>query len=421
MKGFRGLSLALLLTALLAPAAAEAQQKPKDTKYTKDAGKFLGLAMMRQDGPDKDKLYQDALAAMQEGFEKDVTNPKFWLTAGQVYAGLGQLDKAAEAFDRAVQLYPEYEEEVAGERESAWMVGFTRGVALMDEQKLDEALAVFEAANAIYPHRPEAWLNVGSIYANKGDTEKAIQAFEEASKAAGGPMLEKLEPEAQAQWKSYQEMSAVNIAQMRGAQGVDAFEEEKYKEAEDLFRKAAEVNPHSRDYLFNIVQARYAQATKLEEELEKNNTSVSGELTQLYTGMRDDIKKVQAYDPNNETLYMILARAEKRRAELAGDTAAGQQAVLAVLTELEKIGIEVDGLAIQPNEDNTAQISGTIKNRSREAGAPVTIKLTLVDRSGATIGEQTISVTAPEKDQTANFSGTAQLTGAVAGWKYVIS
>jgi tetratricopeptide (TPR) repeat protein len=421
MKGFRGLSLALLLSALIAPAAATAQQKPKDTKYTKDAGKFLGLAMMRQDGPDKDKLYQDALNAMQEGFEKDVTNPKFWLTAGQVYAGLGQLDKANEAFNTAVQLYPEYEEEVAGERENAWMVGFSRGVELMDGQNLDQALAMFNAANAIYPHRPEAWLNIGSIYANQGNTDKAIEAFEKASEAAGGPMLEKLEPEAQAQWKSYQEMSAVNIAQMRGAQGVAAFEQEKYKEAEDLFRKAVEVNPHSRDYLFNIVQARYAQATKLEEQLEQKNTAVTPDLQQLYAGLKEDIKKVQSYDPNNETLYMILARAHKRQAELAGDTSAAQQGVLAVLTELENIGIEVDALAIQPNEDNTAQITGTVKNRSKEAGAPVTIKLVLMDRAGATIGEQSVTLNAPEKDQTANFTATAQIKGAVAGWKYVVS
>jgi tetratricopeptide (TPR) repeat protein len=423
MKGFRGLSIALVVTALFA-SAADAQQKPRDTKYTKDAAKFLGLAMMRPDPAERQKMYQDALIALQEGFEKDAQNPKFWFTAGQAYAGLGQTDKAAEAFNKAVELYPEYAEEVEGEKEQAWMAGFERGVQLMDEQKMDSALLIFEAANAMYPHRPEAWLNVGSIYANRGETDRAVQAFEKALEAIRGPMFEKLDSAGQASWKSFEEMSSVNIAQMRGAQGVEKFEAEQFKEAEELFRKAAEMNPHSRDFLFNIVQSKYAQATKLDEQITADASAaatVGPELIGIYESVQQDIKKVQEYDPANETLYQIAARSAKRAGELKGDSAAGQQGALALLTELHNLPVDVSDIAIQPGDENTtATINGTIKNRNLAAGAPVKLKFTLLDRQGATIGEQEVTVNAPEKDQTAPFTATTQTTAQVAGWKYQI-
>jgi tetratricopeptide (TPR) repeat protein len=425
MTRFRGHALAMVLAALLIPASLLAQQKPKDSKYTKDAQKFLGLAMMRTEGADRTKFYQDALNALQEGFEKDAANPKFWFTAGQAYAGVGEIEKAKEAFEKAVELYPEYSEEITGEREAAWMEGFSRGVDLMDAQKLDEALAMFEAANAIYPDRPEGYLNVGSIYANRQEIDKAIAAFEQAIAAAQGPLLEQLEEEGKTQWKGYQELAAVNIAQMRGAQGVDAFQAGNYKESEELFRKAAETNPHSRDFLFNIVQASYAQSTKLEEELEATPSSaaeVDPQLKQIYEGLKVDIKKVQEYDPNNESLYQILARAEKRLGELSGDIEAAQQGALAVLTELDKLPVDVDEISIVPGPDgSSAEITGTLKNRKLEAGAPVTIKLTLLDRNGAPIAEEQVTVTAPEKDATTTFNAKAETAGQIAGWKYVVS
>ncbi len=434
MTGFRGLSFALILTALTVPAAAAGQQKPKDSKYTKDATRFIGLAMMRQT-PERQKLYQDALNALREGFEKDAENPKFWFTAGQVYAGLAHLDSATIAFNKAIQLHPPYAADVEGEREAAWVVGFERGVELMDEQKNDEALVVFEAANTMWPHRPEAWMNVGSIYANRGNGAKAVEAFEKAIEATKGPMLEKLDSMGKAQWKNYAELSAVNVGQLLGAEGVAKFTEgeaaadrdaalKSFKEAEDLFRRATTVNPHSRDFLFNIVQSAYAQALKFEEQLEATpaaKAQVAPQLIGIYQALAPDIRKVQTYDPNNDDLYVIMARAAKRRGELAGDTTAAQQGALAILTERDKMPVEIADVAIVPNADNTAaEIKGSVKNKKLTAGAPITIQLTLLDRSGATIGEQQITVNAPAPDASVAFNATTNIAGQIAGWKYQV-
>lgn len=119
MSGIRNLSLAfaLVFATLVAAAAAQAQE-PKDSKYTEDAEKFLGLAMIQQDPAQREQMYRDALEALQGGFEEDAENPKFWLTAGQVYAGLGDIEKASEAFNKATEMHPPYEEEIEGDRKS---------------------------------------------------------------------------------------------------------------------------------------------------------------------------------------------------------------------------------------------------------------------------------------------------------------
>lgn len=245
------LAFALVFATLVVSAGAQAQEEPRDSDYTREATKFLGLAMMQEDAAQREQMYQDALEALQGGFEDDAENPKFWLTAGQVYAGLGDVENASEAFAKATELYPPYEEEIEGEREAAWMTGFERGVELMDRESYDSALVVLEAANEMYPNRPEGWLNLGSIYANnKNDVERAIHAFEMAMNAIDGPLYEQIDSASQAQWQEYAEMSAVNIAQMRGAQGVTEFEAEQFDAAEEAFRQAVEMNPYSRDFLF---------------------------------------------------------------------------------------------------------------------------------------------------------------------------
>lgn len=422
------LAFALAFATLVVPAGARAQEEPRDSDYTREATKFLGLAMMQEDAAQREQMYRDALAALEGGFEEDADNPKFWLTAGQVYAGLGDIENASEAFARATELYPPYEEEIEGDLEAAWIAGFERGVALMDRQSYDSALVVLEAANEMYPNRPEGWLNVGSIYANnKNDAEKAIHAFEMAMAAVDGPLYAQIDSASQAQWQEYAEMSAVNIAQMRGAQGVTEFEAERFEQAEQAFRQAVELNPYSRDFLFNIVQSKYAQAEELEEQIDADSTSTTLEaelapqLIPLYEELRAEIDRVQEFDPNSADLYQIEALALRRANELKGDTTAAQQGAMAVLQELQALPIDVAQVAIVPSpEGGTAEISGQVRARSAEPGSQVTIRVTLLDRHGETIGQQEFAVTVPEAEQTATFNGSSPAQGNIAGWKYEV-
>jgi tetratricopeptide (TPR) repeat protein len=422
MNRYRGLVTALVVGAVLVPASVNAQTN-RDTRYTKEAEKFIGLAMMQGDAAAKQEQYRQALVALEEAFTSEADNAKVWYIAGQAYAGLNDFAKADEAFDKAVELHPEYEAELEGEREAAWLAGFETGVALMDAQNFDSALVVLQASHDLYPHRPEGLLNIGSIYANQGETDRAVEAFEQAVAAARGPHLEKLDEEGKAQWERFAQMAELNIAQMTGAKGVELFEAEDYVAAAAAFEQAAEVNPYSRDYLFNIVQANYALAANLQEQ--RDSAAAPGtapqdqQLMQLYEGLRSQIAKVREFDPNNENLLAILAQAERRHGELSGNAEAGQQAALAVLQQLETMSVEVQNLIVTPGETE-ATIEGTIKNRKLAAGTPVTLQITLLDSQGQSIGEAQAQATAPEAEATVPFTTTVPVTGQIAGWKYVV-
>lgn len=411
------LAMVLLLPGLVAG------QTNKDNKWTRDAAKFIGLAMTRQDIAERRSYYDQALTALQEAFVKEPDNAKVWFVAGQVYVGKGDYIAADTSFDRAIAIDPALNEDIEAEREAGWMEAFQEGVGMMDQQQHEQALKVLEASEQLYGKRPEGLLNIGSIYAGMNDLDKAEDAFLRAAQAAEGPLVTQIDSASQAAWKRYAEMSRLNVAQMRGTRGVDAFGEDNYDVAADWFQKAIEFNPVSRDYLFNYVQARYAKATKLEEQIEAtpaDAATVTPQLISLYAAIKEDVEKVRAFDPTSEHLMLILVRAQRRHGELSGDTVAGREAALATLTMIEAMPVEIVELAIQP-EEGTATVMGKVKNRKAAAGAPITLTIELLGAQGQSIGQMTLTVNVGEAESMTPFQQSTEITGQVAGWKYAVS
>lgn len=412
----------VLFLGLLVPATAEAQEN-EDNKWTKEAQKFIGLAMTRQTPEERAQYYQQALDAVRPAFTEDADNARTWHVAGQAYAGIGQYVAADSAFDKAVSIAPELEEEIEPEREAGWMEAFDKGVTLMDQQQFDSALTVLTAAQQLYDKRPEALLNIGSIYANQNELDKAETAFMQAAEASKGPLYEQLDSASKVQWDRYAEMSVLNVAQMRGTRGVDAFTAGDHASAAEWFKKAAEVNPYSRDYLYNYVQARYALVTEHENTIQTDSSQVEQlkpEMLEIYSSLPAEIEKVKEFDPTNEQLILILARSQRRHGELMGDTTGGRQTAYATLQTVEQIPVEVMDLAIAP-EETTATVTGKVRNKSLAAGAPVAVTITLIGSEGQTVGELAFTVNTGEKDATADFQQSTEITGQVAGWKYTVS
>ncbi len=421
MNRFHGLTLLVALSTAM-PGAVLAQ-KNSDSKYTKDASKYLAMAMVRSDKASRTQMYQQALAALQEGFTKDADNAKLWFTAGQAYVGLGDYIAADSCFSKAEKMVPSLKEEIDGERESGWMAAFQDGVDLMDQQQYEKALSTLEAAQKLYDKRPEALLNIGSIQANLGHPDEAEKAFQEAIKAAQGELVAKLDSGSQVTWKRYVEMATINIAQIRGTKGVDEFQANNYDGAAEAFKKAIEVNPYSRDYLFNYVQARYAKATKYEDEVEQDPSKAAQykqPLIDLYSELKTEIPKVREYDPTNESLMLVLQRATRREGELKGDTATARNAALVILTTLDSIPVEVTDLAISA-EDTIASVTGKVKNKKLAPNTPVTVKISLLGYQGSNIGEMTVTVNVGDKDSSTPFEQKGAISGQVAGWKYRIT
>jgi Flp pilus assembly protein TadD len=414
-------SLALVLLLLL-PMAAEAQ---RDNRYTREATKFIGLAMTRQDADQRADMYRQAMAQLREGMQQEPSNARVWLLSGQVLAALGDMDEADQAFTRAVELHPEYAEEVAGEREAAWMEAFNAGIELMNAGDYPAAIARMEGAQLIYNQRPEALMNLGALYANRGENEKAAQAFRDAVVAIEGPLAAQLDDDTRESWQRYREMAQVNVAQLAAAEGVAAFEARDYEAASRHFREAAEVNPHSRDYLYNQVQSLWAMAGELEDVVEAAGPEAAAaktRLLELYPQIEQLAVQAREADPNSELLYLIQARSVRMRGEMGGTDAskdAGQQGALQLLQQHDLLTVVLDDLAVMMDGEEVV-VSGELKNRKHEAGTPVQVEFTLLGIDGRVIGQEVITVTAPAVEETTEFRASMSLSGELAGWRYAV-
>ncbi|HEX2166810.1 MAG TPA: tetratricopeptide repeat protein, partial [Longimicrobiales bacterium] len=284
----------------------------QETDETREAGKLIGLAMTRQEPAERTEMYRQAIEQLRPAMTSDAENAKVWLLAGTALAALGEMEEADQAFLRAEQLHPEYAEQIVGERESAWVEAFNRGIELMDQQQYAEAIAQMEAAQTIYDQRPEALMNLGSLYANAGEPMKAEQALLQAIAATQGPLFATLAPEQQAEWTRFRSMASANIAQVQAQQGIQSFEAEQFDSAAARFLRAAETNPYARDYWFNYGQALWAMSTPLEESLATasaaDSAAVIEQLTGLYAKIQSAAQKAREFDPNNEVLYLMEAR-----------------------------------------------------------------------------------------------------------------
>jgi tetratricopeptide (TPR) repeat protein len=420
MFRLRRLTLALALLLLL-PTLASAQ---RDSRYTREATRFIGLAMTRADAAQQADMYRQALTHLQEGMERDGQNARVWLLAGTVYAALGQMQEADRAFTRAVEMHPEYAEEITGEREQAWIIAFNEGLELMDAQRYEEAIAKMEGAQIIYNQRPEALMNLGALYANAGRVDRAIDAFEKAVAATRSPLYADLDEETREMWGRYRDMAAINTAQLVAAQGVDSFNAENLTQAEAQFRRATELNPHARDYWFNHLQAIWGQVNAYEDMIEENPegaTEARERLPALYQRSIEAVEKTRAFDPASEVLYRIEAQAKRMMGELQGTEPAreeGTRAALAALERMDALPVGVDMVHAYSDGEGVV-IEGEIRNRKAAPGSPIQIHFTLLSIEGREIGSTTITVNAPDVEGTAQFSGrVADVDGELAGWRY---
>jgi len=440
-------SLALSLAAFLslpASLAAQAGKEPERTKELKEAEKFYMSAMLAPDTVERKSRLARALNPLQQALAKDAGNARVWLMAGQVYAGLREYARADSAFDKAEQLYPAITEETTPERLHTWADIFNLGVASMDAAKYDDAIALMESAENIYPGRPESKMNLGALYANKSQNARAEDMFRTAIALLEGPARESLKPEEAAQWKRYAELARINVASIIGQRGVDAFQAEHFDEASAAFRDARAMNPQSRDYSYNLAQSLYAKAGSLEEKrvklLEEEKAAsakkdaagaqakaaeskrIAEEINTVYAEIEPLVTATRVSDPNNEDLFLLLMRSFRIRGEVVGDPAAKtnfQKRGDELLKLHDAMAVEVASLNVAMNGADAA-VHGRIRNIKLAPGTPVKIHVTLLGLNGAAVGDQVVLVNAPAANATADFDATVKVNGDIAGWKYVI-
>ncbi|HEX7090182.1 MAG TPA: tetratricopeptide repeat protein [Longimicrobiales bacterium] len=328
--GVLGLLLTSLLGGALFPAAASGQRRPSNNMWTRSTALYLDRARKNPRPDEKRELLLQALEAVKEGIAKDPDNPQIWFLAGRTYVQLDSLAQADSAFTKAQELYPDYEKEIDVHRRNAWVARYNAGIGALQQQDIDGAIALLEKADLIYDKMPNARLQLGSLYAGKGEHERAVAAYRGALEILRGPAREGLEEKEAAQWRENEEIATFNLAQLlaqlgrdeeaaqayrdflarepqnRAAKinlaivlsrlgrsdeaaeiytelmgqadvtanelftiGLGLYNGEQFARAAEAFRKSLELNPHARDALYNLAQALYRQSTSLEEAREK--------------------------------------------------------------------------------------------------------------------------------------------------------
>ncbi len=315
------------LATLVVPAAAHAQKKPSNSMQTRSAEIYIGR--LKGAGTDKERndLLDKALEVLTEGMTKDPDNPKVWFLAGQVYARKGDAAGADSTFDKAEALYPDYRKETQQERLALWVQKYNQGVSAAQQQKNNEAIADFEAADQIYDGRAESALIMGSLLAQKGDLKGAEAAYRKALAITEGPAAQSVAPKDKPVWLEQEASSAHRLASLLEQTGrkdealeiyrslvqhqpanasakadlatalsnagnkdeaaktyeqlfasgdlsdtqwfnagVQMYGSSNYEMAARAFRKSIEKNPYARDALYNLGQALYAQAAALEDQ-----------------------------------------------------------------------------------------------------------------------------------------------------------
>lgn len=201
------------------------------------------------------KRFQDALEAYNRAVELKPEYAEAWNGQGNALLELKRYEDALNAYDKAIQLNPIYLE--------AWT---SRGKALDHLQRYEEAINSFDAALKIQPNYLDAWTNRGNVQMKLQQYSDAIASFDKAVK---------LQPDYSPAWYK-RGMALHNLHRYQEA--VESYDKavvhkpdfpevwyqrgnalsnlQKYKEAAQSYDKAVQFQP-------NFYQAWYSRGSAL--------------------------------------------------------------------------------------------------------------------------------------------------------------
>ncbi len=398
--------------------------------------------------------YGEALDAALNAIANDSANAMAFFLAGRAQLGLGDYAAADTLLDRALALYPGYEQDIRVERESTWIDLFNEAIGPLDVGDHEAGIMLLEEAEMIFPmQRPEALINLGVSYNNAGRVDDAIDAYAAALEVLRGgdeamvdsataadwssriasvtsnrAMLlanaERYE-EAEATWREYlaenptdiparsslagvlsladqpEEAQAIydellGMAEELGLReymniGIGLYQAEVFDRAAAAFAEIAGVAPENRDAVFNWAQSLY------EAEAWEELVPVARQLVEL--------------DEWNKDGYTILARALL-------DAGTSEEAT-EIYNRGEELPFNITGSQLQPGGGG-ATIFGELINNSLPPGGEITIRVHFNGMDGADIGTTEIRVAIPDQDMAQAFRGEFSSDEEVMGYYYEV-
>ncbi|TVR53165.1 MAG: hypothetical protein EA421_11840 [Gemmatimonadales bacterium] len=414
--------------------------EPRDNEHTGQATLYLLQGNFEQ-----------ALQEARAGIEADPENPQSYFQAGEALLGLGELEQAAEMLDRAEEIYPRYIMETMGLREQAWIDEYNLAFEAIEAG--DDAAAVyqFERAHTIYQNRPEAMLNLASIYAQEREDDRAIDYFSQAIEVIEGPWTDRVDADTRENW-----MESLEVAQFNKAQLL--LRTERYAEAADAFEVLVERDPDNMDLLSTYAAALVAggQAERAEalfaDLLQRPGLSPADYfsigvglyqvdefdgaaqafqavldgvpehrdaalnlaqtlfLAEEWEGLERVSEHLTDIDPYNENAYRFQAQALVRLDR--------EQDAVQVLDRLEALPWVIDDMSLQA-AGQALVVVGQVTNRSEAEGTAVNLRFHFFDAQGNAAGTADSSIQLPGADESGVFQVEAPAAN-VFGFRYEV-
>lgn len=329
------------------------------------------------------------------------------MALGSLYTRLGRTEDAAQAYLGALEILsgpiPEGidEEQVAQWEEDRRIAAINASQLVAetgDYARAAEMLGDFLAENA---GDIDSATELQAITARAGFLAQAGQAQEAA--AIYDELLARTD------------LSSADYFQI----GVGFFNTGDYAQAADAFERSAEMNPHSRDALLNMVQSLFSQALELEEEPE--SAAGAEELAGIYDRIIETADRVREFDPLNRNLLSFLLHAYRAKTEMAERAEAERlrQATQDLFRRYQEQTYEVSGITLTTQGGGQVGISGMLTNLTGQAGESVQLRFSILGEAGQTIETSTVNVSAPAQGEAAEFSTTVPIPdGSFAGWSY---
>jgi tetratricopeptide (TPR) repeat protein len=333
--------------------------------------------------------------------------PEALVTLGSLYAQTGETEKAQATFQAALEVLRGPERaKLRPDQAKTWeedelTVAMRLANIYVDQSKFNEAEQVYADLLKAQPNNTAAKANLAVTMSRAGKTAESAALYRELLTAP-----------------DVSEATLFNV-------GIGLYRANDFAQSAAAFRRGLEQNPVSHDLLYNLGQALFSYAGELEKErgtaAEPRKAQIATELKAINEEMRTTSEKIQALDPTNRNVLMMLAHSQRTMAELStgAESDTWRRAALATLEKHKALKFEVADLTVVPGETQTT-ITGKVTNLTAAAGTPLTFRLIIIDKDGAELVTETVTVTAPATQESERFTATFATPENAAGWKYVI-
>ena len=410
---------------------------PVSTQFSQTAALYLTRGLLER-----------GLELALLGVDAEPENPIHYMVAGLAHARLARYREADAMFTEAQRIYPAYELDIEPERESAWIELFNEGIAAYADGNVEGTIEAWERAGMMWDLRPDASLNLATLFNGEGRWDDAIAAYQRVVTG-----LERKPVTRVLTQDEVQEREDLRIGSENSLTQLLLFTE-RFAEAELLLRRhlegdstsvqvrgdlAAALHGLGRDTeaaaiysgllsetglgardLFNLGIALYRagdfvaaadafeQLTRLQPDsrdawFNYANSLFAAESWESLAAIGDRLTEV---DPLGEDSGLIAARAHLE----IGD----EQTAAEGLDRTESAPVHVEGLQLRPSQTETS-LQGRVVGNTAEPGTSVHLRFTFYGPDGA-LGMERLTVSAPPAGVRARFE--VSFAGQATAYRY---